>query len=166
MSHGSGPKAEVISFPASLELWLRRMERALHTLPESRRRDILLETEGHLLARAESIGLPAALNALGQPEKYARMFCDIHHVANRQVTGPVPELVAVAEPDDVPFWSRPSVLARVAAAGMLLGAVLSADVDVTGWGGSGGSDFSASISLFPGTGLTITIGASDAEDTN
>lgn len=60
----------------AIEAYLRRLARALSSLPEEERREILEETRSHLVERATEIGEDAAIAALSPAERYARGFLD------------------------------------------------------------------------------------------
>lgn len=62
--------------------YARRLRWALSVLPEADRDDIVEEMRSHVLDRVDAgMSVDAALTALGNPEDYARTFCDAYAVA-------------------------------------------------------------------------------------
>jgi hypothetical protein len=59
------------------DVWLRRLEWALHALPTKDRDDIVRETCSHIEERiAQGVGEPQILASLGNADDYAQSFLD------------------------------------------------------------------------------------------
>jgi Predicted membrane protein len=60
----------------SIELYLSRLDAALHTVPASEREEFVREIRGHIFERLEqSNDVAAVLAGVGDPEELAKQFC-------------------------------------------------------------------------------------------
>ncbi|MGE0047068.1 MAG: DUF1700 domain-containing protein [Hyphomonadaceae bacterium] len=74
--------------------YARTLRWALAALPEADRESIVAEMRSHVLDRVDSgASLDEALAALGNPQSYAKEFCDAYMVASALSTRRTPHLI-------------------------------------------------------------------------
>ena len=121
------------------EVWLRRLEWALHALPAKARDEIVRETCSHIEERiAQGMGEPQVLASLGNADDYAQSFLDEFQLSQALGSREVPAMIRVAA-----RWIHRSAAAAGAfisvsllgmfAAGVVLTAVMHF-LDPTHWG--------------------------------
>ncbi|GHA76936.1 HAAS signaling domain-containing protein [Cognatilysobacter bugurensis] len=111
----------------NLDGWLRRLEWALSSLPNTERADIVREARSHLEERgASGVEDADALRAMGSPEDYARGFLDDYELARALGEGTATGLMAA-----VGQRTHRSAIAFGAFVGVLLLGLLGAGVLLT-----------------------------------
>lgn len=98
------------------DVWLRRLEWALHALPTKDREGIVRETCSHIDERiAQGVAEPQILASLGNPDDYAQSFLDEFELSQALGSRKLPAMIGVAA-----RWIHRSVAAAAAFTWVLL----------------------------------------------
>lgn len=115
------------STAAARDVWLRRLEWALHALPTKDRDDIVRETRSHIEERvAQGVSELQILASLGDADDYAQSFLDEFELSQALGSRNLPAMIGVAA-----RWIHRSVTAAAAFTWVLLLGVFAAGVVLT-----------------------------------